>query len=78
MDEISERFREYDRPDFPHGCIKEKPCLSIDLDVQEIERLFRCLAIENILERLHCFLGDFYSHAFLSRFSRFLLMLVRF
>ena len=28
---ISEKFRKYDRPDFPHRCIKEKPCLSIDL-----------------------------------------------
>ena len=51
---MSEKFRKYDRPDFPHRCIKEKPCLSIDLEVQEIERFFRCLAIENIIERLAC------------------------
>ena len=51
---MSKKFRKYDRPDFPHRCIKEKPCLSIDLEVQEIERFFRCLAIENIIERLAC------------------------
>ena len=55
---ISEKLKKYDRPDFPHGCIKEKTCLSIDLEVQEIEHFFRCLAIENILERLPCRPGE--------------------
>ena len=40
MEKISEKFRKYDSPDFPHGCIKEKACWSIQLVVLEIERFF--------------------------------------
>ena len=40
--------------------MKEKPCLSIDLEVQEIERFYRCLAIENIIGRLACCPGTIY------------------
>ena len=64
---MSEKFRKYDRPAFPHRCIKEKPCLSIDLEVQEIERSFRCLAIENIIERLVCFPSDIIEMNFILR-----------